>query len=111
MSAFVEHQLALEADFGSNEHDDIKANLMRSHLEKVNRFQREYRECTVELRRRYLASIIVVRRRTRAAICEPITAVRYRQFILADFAPRFGWRPNVVAYDFIECPANRTGIE
>lgn len=54
MSSFVEQQLASERDSGSNERDDIKANLMRSHLEKVNRYQREYRECTAELRRRYL---------------------------------------------------------
>jgi hypothetical protein len=32
---------------------DTKATLMRSHWGTINRFQREYRMHTVELRRRY----------------------------------------------------------
>lgn len=52
MSLLVEHQLALEADIGADELDR-RADLMRSHLETINRFQREYRDYTAELRRRY----------------------------------------------------------
>jgi hypothetical protein len=52
MSTLIEQQFALETDIGVNE-PDKKADLMRSHLETVNRFQREYRDCTAELRRRY----------------------------------------------------------
>ncbi len=52
MSVLVEQQLTLEADICANA-PDKKADLIRSHLEAINRFQSEYRDCTAELRRRY----------------------------------------------------------
>lgn len=44
--------LALDTGIGANE-SDKRADLMRSHLKKMNRLQREYRGYTAELRRRY----------------------------------------------------------
>ena len=46
-SALLHQQLELASD------PDTRANLMRSHWATINRFQREYRVYTAELRRRH----------------------------------------------------------
>jgi hypothetical protein len=51
MSVLIERQLAFEAKVDSHEPD--RADLIGSHLKTINKFQREYRDCVAELRRRY----------------------------------------------------------
>ncbi len=52
MSALVHEQLELGAGITAND-PDRRAELMRSHLQTVNEYQRQYRDYTAELRRRY----------------------------------------------------------
>lgn len=53
LSLLVEQRLELDAEIAASNPPENRAKLMRVHLDVVNRFQREYRECTAELRRRY----------------------------------------------------------
>jgi hypothetical protein len=52
MSRLVRQQLELDAYMGPA--DPYRAYLMRFHLARAGKFQREYQDCTAELRRRYL---------------------------------------------------------
>ena len=52
MSRLVRQQLELDAYMGLG--DPYRAYLMRFHLARASKFQREYQDCTAELRRRYL---------------------------------------------------------
>ena len=52
MSALVNQQLEIDDKIGRAEPAE-RARLMRNHLETINRYQREYRDYTAELRRRY----------------------------------------------------------
>ena len=52
MSRLVRQQLELDAYMGAS--DPYRAYLMRFHVERAGQFQREYQDCTAELRRRYL---------------------------------------------------------
>jgi len=52
MSRLVRQQLELVAYMGANE--PYRKHLMRFHLRRASKFQREYQDCTAELRRRYL---------------------------------------------------------
>ena len=52
MSTLIGRQLALDLNIGANE-SNKKAHRLRSHRETINRMQREYCDCTAELRRRY----------------------------------------------------------
>jgi hypothetical protein len=47
ISAVLHQELELPSNL------DTRANLMRSRWKTINRFQREYRQYTAELRRRY----------------------------------------------------------
>ena len=51
MSRLVDQQLELDAYVGAN--DPHKGYLMRFFLERAGKFQRQYQDCTAELRRRY----------------------------------------------------------
>jgi hypothetical protein len=51
MSRLVHQQLELDAYLGAN--DPYKGHLMRFFLERARKFQRQYQDCTTELRRRY----------------------------------------------------------
>jgi len=51
MSRLVYQQLELKACMGPN--DPYRGHLMRSYLEKASKFQRQYQDCTAELRGRY----------------------------------------------------------
>ena len=52
MSALVDQQLELDEIIGAVNPAD-RARLLRTYLETINQFQREYRDCSAELRRRY----------------------------------------------------------
>ena len=52
MSRLVRQQLELDAYMDAN--DPYREYLTRFHLERASKFQREYQDCTAELRRRYL---------------------------------------------------------
>jgi hypothetical protein len=52
MSRLVRQQLELDAYMGAS--DPYRSYLMRFHVERASQFQREYQDCTAELRRRYL---------------------------------------------------------
>jgi hypothetical protein len=52
MSRLVRQQLELDAYMGLG--DPYRDYLMRFHLARASKFQREYQDCTAELRRRYL---------------------------------------------------------
>ena len=51
MSRLVYQQLEFDAYIGPN--DPYRGSLMRFFLERANKFQRQYQDCTAELRRRY----------------------------------------------------------
>jgi hypothetical protein len=51
MSRLVHQQLELNSYIGAN--DPYRWYLMRIHLERASKFQRQYQDCTAELRRRY----------------------------------------------------------
>jgi hypothetical protein len=51
MSRLVRQQLELDAYMGAS--DPYGDYLMRFHLERASKFQREYQDYTAELRRRY----------------------------------------------------------
>ena len=52
MSALIYEQLEMDAGIAAND-PAMRAELMRCHLQTINKFQREYRDYTTELRRRY----------------------------------------------------------
>jgi hypothetical protein len=52
MSALVNEQLEIDDKICGAEPSE-RAKLMRDHLETINSYQREYRDYTAELRRRY----------------------------------------------------------
>ena len=52
MSGLLHQQLELDEKLGAADPAD-RAKLMCSHLEAINQYQREYRNYTAELRRRY----------------------------------------------------------
>jgi hypothetical protein len=52
MSRLVHQQLELDAYIGGN--DPYRGYLMRFFLKWAGTFQRQYQDCTAELRRRYL---------------------------------------------------------
>jgi hypothetical protein len=52
MSALVNEQLGLDEGITPND-PDKRAELMRSHLQTIDKYQREYQDYTAELRRRY----------------------------------------------------------
>jgi len=52
MSRIVRQQLELDAYIAAD--DPCRHYLMRFHLKRASKFQREYQDCTAELRRRYL---------------------------------------------------------
>ena len=52
MSAAIHQQMELGGKIGETDDPD-RANQMRSRLEVISRYQREYRDCTAELRRRH----------------------------------------------------------
>ena len=51
MSRLVQQQLELDACISAN--DPYRGHLMHFHLERASKFQRQYQDCTAELRRRY----------------------------------------------------------
>jgi hypothetical protein len=51
MSRLVHQQPKLDAYISVN--DPYMGYPMRVHLERANKFQRQYQDCTAELRRRY----------------------------------------------------------
>jgi hypothetical protein len=53
LSLVVEQRQELDAAIAASYHAAGRASLMRLHLATVNRFQREYRAYTAELRRRH----------------------------------------------------------
>jgi predicted metal-dependent HD superfamily phosphohydrolase len=53
LSLLVEQRLELDAEISASNDPESRAKLMRVHFDVVNRFQREYREYSAELRRRY----------------------------------------------------------
>lgn len=53
LSLVVEQRHELDAAIAGSDDPACRAKLMRHHLDTVNRFQREYRAYTAELRRRY----------------------------------------------------------
>jgi DNA repair ATPase RecN len=52
MSAAIHQQMELGEKTGETDDPD-RAHQMRSRLEAISRYQREYRDCTAELRRRH----------------------------------------------------------
>ncbi len=54
MSALVYEQVELEADAGAPKDADSRTIRLRSNAKKIDAFERQYREYTGELRRRYL---------------------------------------------------------
>lgn len=55
LSLLIQKQLESYAHIGAKDPDKAKY-LMGFHLEKAKEYQREYQECTAELRRRYPAT-------------------------------------------------------
>lgn len=53
LSQVVERRRELDAAIAASDDPTCRAKLMRLHLDTVNRFQREYRAYTAELRRRH----------------------------------------------------------
>jgi hypothetical protein len=53
MSTLVHEQVELEASAGGPNDGDSRRILMRSNAQKIDKFERQYREYTGELRRRY----------------------------------------------------------
>jgi hypothetical protein len=53
LSRVVEQRHELDAAIAGSDDPACRAKLMRHHLDTVNRFQREYRAYTAELRRRH----------------------------------------------------------
>ena len=53
LSQVVEQRRELDAAIAASGDPTCRAKLIRLHLETVNRFQREYRAYTAELRRRH----------------------------------------------------------
>lgn len=56
LSLVVEQRHELDAALAASDDAAYRAKLMRLHLDTVNRFQREYRAYTAELRRRHSAN-------------------------------------------------------
>jgi hypothetical protein len=52
MSTLIEQQLDIDGKIADADPAE-RAKLMRHHLETINQYQREYRDYTAELRRRY----------------------------------------------------------
>lgn len=52
MSKLIAQQNEIDKEIGTKDAAD-RGKLIRSHLEIINRLQREYRDCTSELRRRH----------------------------------------------------------
>ena len=52
MSTLIEQQLDIDQKIADSDPAE-RAKLMRHHLETINQYQREYRDYTAELRRRY----------------------------------------------------------
>jgi hypothetical protein len=52
MSTLIEQQLDIDEKIADADPAE-RAKLMRHHLETINRYQREYRDYTAELRRRH----------------------------------------------------------
>ena len=52
MSALIHEQLEMDAGIAAND-PAMRAELVRCHLQTINKYQREYRDYTAELRRRY----------------------------------------------------------
>ena len=52
MSALVDEQLEINEIIGAADPAD-RATLLRTYLDTINQFQRDYRDCAAELRRRY----------------------------------------------------------
>jgi hypothetical protein len=55
LSEIAEQRHQLDAAIAASDDPTCRAKLMRLHLDTVNRFQREYRAYTAELRRRHSA--------------------------------------------------------
>ena len=55
-SQVAEQRHELDAAIAASDDPACREKLMRLHLDTVNRFQREYRAYTAELRRRHVAS-------------------------------------------------------
>ena len=53
LSLVAEQRHELDAAIAASHHATGRASLMRLHLDTVNRFHREYRAYTAELRRRH----------------------------------------------------------
>jgi hypothetical protein len=53
MSALVHEQVELEAGIGPPNEADSRTIRMRSNAQKIDRFERQYRDFATELRRRY----------------------------------------------------------
>jgi hypothetical protein len=56
LSLVVEQRHELDAEMAASDDPAHRAKLMRVHLDTMNRFQREYRAYTAELRRRHAAN-------------------------------------------------------
>jgi hypothetical protein len=52
MSALVDEQLEINELIGAADPAD-RATLLRTYLDTINQFRRDYRDCAAELRRRY----------------------------------------------------------
>jgi hypothetical protein len=52
MSALVDEQLEINEIIGAADPAD-RATLLRTYLDTINQFRRDYRDCAAELRRRY----------------------------------------------------------
>jgi hypothetical protein len=53
MSVLIHQQLELDAGVGAANKAIIRAKLKLSNLRTIDKYQREYRDCSAELRRRY----------------------------------------------------------
>jgi hypothetical protein len=59
MSQLVHRQLELDASIATN--DPHRGHLMRFFLQRASVFQRQYQECTTELRRRYPLGVKILK--------------------------------------------------
>jgi hypothetical protein len=52
MSVLIEKQFELDAGMGTPD-PDIRQKLMLSNVQAINNYNRQYRDCIAEIRRRY----------------------------------------------------------
>ncbi len=83
LSLLVEQRLELDAEIAASNAPASQAKRMRVHLDVASRFEREYRECTAELRRRYPSP-----QRGRQSVGKEVARRILRDFSAATLAPK-----------------------